>query len=134
MRNTFRPRDYQTEISDKAVTILNELGIVVFGIEVRCGKTFMALMTAQKIGAKNVLFVTKKKAISSIQDDYNTLSPGYNIEIINYESLHKIPKVNYDLIVADESHGISAYPKPSKRAKDLKNKKENFEKIKKENE
>jgi len=120
MRNTFKPRDYQSVISDKAVTILNELGIVVFGIEVRCGKTFMALMTAQKIGAKNVLFVTKKKAISSIQDDYNTLNPGYNIEIINYESLHKIPKINYDLIVADESHGISAYPKPSKRAKDLK--------------
>ena len=116
----FKPRKYQTEISNKATTILQKHKIVVFGIEVRCGKTFMALMTAQKLQVKNVLFVTKKKAISSIQNDYNTLNPNYNIVIINFESLHKIPKNDYDLVVVDESHSISAYPKPTKRAKDLK--------------
>ena len=116
----FKPRIYQTEISDKAVTILKKLNIVVFAIQVRVGKTFMALMTAEKMNLDNVLFVTKKKAISSIQNDYNVLNPKYNITIINYESLHKLPKISYDLIVIDESHCISAYPKPSKRAKNLK--------------
>lgn len=116
----FKPRIYQTEISDKAVTILKKLNIVVFAIQVRVGKTFMALMTAEKMNVDNVLFVTKKKAISSIQNDYNVLNPNYNITIINYESLHKLPKISYDLIVIDESHCISAYPKPSKRAKNLK--------------
>lgn len=34
----FKPREYQTEISNKAVTILKKLNIVVFAIEVRVGK------------------------------------------------------------------------------------------------
>lgn len=116
----FKPRDYQISISDEAVKILKAYNIVVLNVEVRCGKTFMSLMTAQKLNVKNVLFVTKKKAISSIQDDYNTLNPNYDITIINYESLHKLPKTIFDLVVVDESHSISSFPKPSKRAKDLK--------------
>ncbi|WP_228853267.1 DEAD/DEAH box helicase [Aegicerativicinus sediminis] len=116
----FKPRPYQVEISDKAASILKALKIVLLNIEVRCGKTFISLMTAQKLGSTKVLFVTKKKAIHSIQADYDTLSPAYAITIINFESLHKVSDT-YDLIIIDESHSISAYPKPSKRTKALKN-------------
>jgi len=89
-------------------------------MEVRTGKTLTALGAAQKLGVKSLLFVTKKKAISSIDADFKKLKPSYNITIINYESLHKVivnqPNM-FDLIVLDEAHTLGAYPKPSKRAK-----------------
>lgn len=115
----FKPRTYQIQISTQAANIVSRLGIAYIAAEVRTGKSFMALMTAQKLKAKHVLFVTKKKAISSIRDDYNTLNPIFGITIINYESLHKVVG-NFDLIVCDENHVNSAYPKPSQRTKLLK--------------
>jgi|TARA_R100001480_G_scaffold6159_3_gene13390 hypothetical protein len=88
-------------------------------MQVRTGKTLTAMGVAEKLNVSRVLFVTKKKAISSIEDDYNKLSPPYDIVIINYESLHKI-QGQFDLIVLDEAHSMGAYPKPSKRAKQVK--------------
>lgn len=88
-------------------------------MEVRTGKTLTSLGIAQKLGAKNVLFLTKKKAIPSIEYDYSLLDPGYNISVINYESMHKLPNIKWDIIIGDEAHGMGAFPKPSKRAKDL---------------
>ena len=83
----------------------------------RCeqGKTLTSLGLADKLGRKNVLFVTKKKAISSIESDYATLNPNYNIVVINYESLHKIDDLPYDMMILDEAHTLGAFPKPSKR-------------------
>jgi SNF2 family DNA or RNA helicase len=88
-------------------------------MQVRTGKTLTAMGTAQKLGVDNMLFVTKKKAISSIEDDYNKLKPKFHINIVNYESLHKVVG-EYECIVLDEAHGMGAYPKPSKRTKMIK--------------
>jgi len=85
-------------------------------MQVRTGKTLTAMGIAQKLSIKNMLFVTKKKAISSIENDYNKLKPPYNLTCINYESLHKVTG-KFDLIVLDEAHSMGALPKPSKRAK-----------------
>ena len=71
---------------------------------------------AEKLGITNLLFVTKKKAIGSIEADYKKLMPGYQITVINYESLHKVTG-KFDLLVLDEAHTLGAYPKPSKRTK-----------------
>jgi len=68
----------------------------------------------------SVLFVTKKKAISSIEADYKLLNPSYEIKVINYESVHKITTNDFDLIIADESHCLAAFPKPSVRTKRIK--------------
>jgi len=113
-------RDYQKTNSTKAVQILNKYKIVYFSFEVRTGKTLTALATAQKYGAKKVLFATKKKAISSIKSDYEALNPGYQIDIINYESIHKIQTKDHDLIILDEAHKLGAFPKPSGITKKLK--------------
>ena len=86
-------------------------------MEVRTGKTLTSLSISNLLPVQNLLFVTKKKAISSIQDDYNSLNPSYNATIINYESLHKIEEVKWDMIICDEAHGMGAFPKPSLRAK-----------------
>tara|TARA_R100000781_G_scaffold65365_2_gene41125 strand:+ start:28 stop:1260 length:1233 start_codon:yes stop_codon:yes gene_type:complete len=112
-------RDYQTTIMDKAEGVLLAHRFVYLSMEVRTGKTLTALGVAEKLGITNLLFVTKKKAIGSIQDDYKKLSPSYQITVINYESLHKI-QGRFDLIVLDEAHSIGAYPKPSIRAQRVK--------------
>jgi hypothetical protein len=89
-------------------------------MEVRTGKTLTSLGMAQKIGVKNVLFVTKKKAISSIESDYELLNPNYEITVVNYESIHKVPKKGWDFVILDEAHTLGAFPKPSKRARQVK--------------
>ena len=114
-------RDYQTEIIQKASRIVKDSGFVYLAMEVRTGKTLTSLGLADNIGAKNVLFLTKKKAVSSIQSDYNMLNPSYNMVCVNYESIHKIDSsIKWDFVILDEAHGLSAYPKPSKRAKQVK--------------
>ena len=109
-------RDYQLEIIDKGVSVIKTHRFVYLSMQVRTGKTLTAMGIAQKLSIKNMLFVTKKKAISSIENDYNKLKPPYNLTCINYESLHKVTG-KFDLIVLDEAHSMGALPKPSKRAK-----------------
>jgi len=99
--------------------VLVKYGFVYLSMQVRTGKTLTAMGTAQKLGVDNMLFVTKKKAISSIEDDYKLLSPKFHLTVINYESLHKVAG-KYECIVLDEAHGMGAYPKPSKRTKMIK--------------
>ncbi|MHA1288486.1 MAG: SNF2-related protein [Candidatus Thorarchaeota archaeon] len=89
-------------------------------MEVRTGKTLTALGIARACGFRNVVFITKKKAISSIQSDYNLLAPNYKFNVINYESMHKLDITRCDFLILDEAHGMGAFPKPSKRAKDVK--------------
>jgi len=112
-------RDYQVDISEQAVQILKEFGLVYLAMQVRTGKTITSLHIASLMGAKKVLFVTKKKAISSIQDDYDNSNCLYDINIINYESVHKAVQ-NYSLIIIDEAHALGQYPIPSERTKELK--------------
>jgi len=66
------------------------------------------------------LFITKKKAIGSIEDDYKMLNPSYKITVVNYESLHKIDQKGWDVVVCDESHGMGAFPKRNKRSTQVK--------------
>ena len=109
-------RDYQIRIINTATGVLQAHRFVYLSMEVRTGKTLTALGVAEKLGIQNLLFVTKKKAISSIEADYKKLMPSYQITVINYESLHKVEGV-FDFLVLDEAHTLGAYPKPSKRTK-----------------
>jgi len=90
---------------------------------VRTGKTLTALETARLYGAKNVLFLTKKKAIIGIEKDYGDFSFGqyFNLEVQNDEQIANLSK-DYDLVIHDEHHRFGAFPKVSKRLKDYKNK------------
>jgi hypothetical protein len=108
-------RDYQIKISAQAAEVLDHKKIVYLAMEVRTGKTLTALNTAKLFGAKKVLFLTKKKAISSIQWDYDNFGFDFDLTIINDESLHLI-EGNFDLIIHDEHHRFGAYPKPNKVA------------------
>ncbi len=106
-------RDYQIDIANQAFKILTDKKIVYISAQVRTGKSLMALETAKLYGANKVLFLTKKKAISSIIGDYNDFnySKHFSIEVMNDESMHKLLG-DYDLIIHDEHHRFGAFPKP----------------------
>lgn len=116
----FSLRKYQTRIAKDACQILQMKKIVCLFCEVRTGKTVMALQTCKNYDAKKVLFITKLKAISSIKDDYKNFGYTFELTTINRESLHKIDTNDFDVVIIDEVHGYSSYPKPSKYHKDVK--------------
>ena len=116
--NLIQLRPYQEDIVRRGVEKLYAHGFVYLSMEVRTGKTLTSLSMLDRMDdVENVLFVTKKKAISSITEDMNKLCPSYALFTINYESIHKIPDIKWDAIVLDEAHSMGAFPKPSKRAK-----------------
>jgi hypothetical protein len=121
-------RDYQESISTDAAKMLQWLKIVYLSMEVRVGKTLTALAAAEKYGAKSVLFLTRKKAISSIQQqkdddpkgDYDKLNPSFKLICINYERIHTLsPSYEFDLIICDEAHCMGQFPTASERTKKL---------------
>ena len=114
-------RPYQIKLSNEATEILKCKGLVYLCMEVRTGKTLTALQTAENYGAKNVLFLTKIKAFSSIQWDYDQMDFSFKITIANDESLHKLTDT-FDLVIHDEHHRFGAYPKPNTTAKLFKEK------------
>lgn len=109
-------RNYQIRLSKEAAEILQRKKIVYLAMEVRTGKTLTALQTAENFGAKKVLFLTKLKAFSSVQSDYDKMNYSFKLTIGNDESLHKI-SCNFDLIIHDEHHRFGAFPKPNATAK-----------------
>lgn len=118
-------RDYQVEISTNACELLKSYGIAYLSMQVRTGKTITSLETAKLYGAKNVLFVTKLKAIQSIIDDYNNAGypSSYELVVINFESLHKLNQLTdtvFDLIIIDEAHSLGQFPVAAERTKLLK--------------
>ena len=114
-------RDYQADIISKGTKMIRESGFLYLAMEVRTGKTLTSLGICEQLNVDNVLFITKKKAMSSIIDDYDNLCPvNYALFVINYESLHKLPSIMWDVIICDEAHSMGAFPKPSKRAKQVK--------------
>lgn len=123
-------RDYQDDIAGKAVDVINRHGFVYIAMQVRTGKTLTSLSICRRLlpDGGNVLFLTKKKAISSVVSDYeryaNTPEDGVywsvNMVVINYESMHKVPDHKWDVIVCDEAHSMGAFPKPSQRALSVK--------------
>jgi hypothetical protein len=117
MSNTIELRDYQVDIVNRATEIINENRFVYLAMEVRTGKTLTSLSICDNLeDVNNVLFITKKKAIKTITEDSDKICPSYALFVINYESLHKLPDVKWDVIVIDEAHGMGAFPKPSGRA------------------
>src|SRR5699024_7668285 len=101
---TFQLRAIQDEKSKELVKVLNKFKLAYLSGQTRSGKTLCVLNTADLFGAKDVLFITKKKAISSIESDYNLAQFTYKLTVINYESVHKIDRNNFDLVICDESH------------------------------
>jgi len=90
----FRP--YQQNIIEEGTRRLSRLRIIMLAMEVRTGKTLTSLGIANRMDITSVLFITKKKAISSIEHDYKLLNPSYALNVTNFEAVHKVNGKGYD--------------------------------------
>lgn len=106
------------EMSLEAGEVLAENNIVYLSMEVRTGKTLTAFNTILNDGGTRCAVLTKKKAMASIEADAAAI--GIDADVINYESIHKLPEENYDYWIIDEAHSLGAFPKPSNRFKNVK--------------
>jgi hypothetical protein len=113
----YKLRPHQIKFSKKILEVLNTYKIAYLAGEVRSQKTLTALEAARLYGAGKVIVITKKKAIPWILSDHKNFGFDYEIVVINYESIHKLEDYNCDLVIYDESHSLSAFPKPSVRTK-----------------
>ena len=121
LRHMIEYRDYQLAIIDLGTSIIQVHDFLYLAMEVRTGKTLTSLGICEKLNVEHVLFLTKKKAISSITNDFDRLCPtNFILFTINYESMHKLPDVKWDVIICDEAHSLGAFAKPNKRAKAVK--------------
>lgn len=112
-------RDYQEEISDKAVKLLQTYKIAYLAMQVRTGKTLTAIATAHKFGATKILFITKKKAITDILKQHDEYATSLQIYVTNYEQLGNVHE-QFDIVIIDEAHSLGAFPKPSGRTIEMK--------------
>lgn len=112
-------RPYQVELIDDCVKTLHRYKLVYLAAQTRTGKTFMSLFAAKEYNAKHILFLTKKKALKSIEHDYNLGEFTFKLELLSVDSAHKASG-NHDFVIMDEAHCIGSFPKASKRAKTIK--------------
>lgn len=112
-------RKYQNDIAIAAAELLKTCKIAYLSMQVRTGKTATALTAAELYGARNILFVTKKKAIASIEADHFALGNGTTLTCVNYESVHKY-EGSPDLVILDEAHCLGQFPVAAERTKNLK--------------
>jgi len=114
---SFKLYEHQEEVSISLQKMIKDNNIAILSLPERSGKTLIAIDSISKIGFKSPLWVTKKNAIPSIKEDLKMYGVD-NFTVVNYEMLHKVIS-NHDIIICDEFHTISAFPKPSVRAKQL---------------
>ena len=111
---------HQERAKSEIVKILNERKLCYLTGETRSGKSFTVLFAASDFGAKKVIFITKKKAISSIESDFEKSKLTYKLTVINYESVHKIEDKDFDFLIIDEAHSLGKFAKPANRTKEIK--------------
>jgi hypothetical protein len=118
---------HQKDVLAKALPILEQYKLVYLIMEVRTGKTLTSFSIAKEYFKDTpntfiptIGFITKKKAIPSIEKDFFQGEFQYSFKLLctNYERINELP--NCDLYIIDEAHSCGQYPKPSIRTKDLK--------------
>lgn len=97
--------------------------------ECRTMKTSTSIYAIHLSSLKRLLFITSKKAIEGVRFEIERVRNhvqtidnktfDLQIDVINYESVHKILGNSYDCKILDECHRINANPRPymSKRVK-----------------
>lgn len=106
-------KQHQIEAVNKSSPLLQKNNFVYIFGEPRIGKSLIALEIFKD---KNPLVITKKGALN----DWQKYQNYYNFSCINYESIAKLSPKTYNAIIIDESHNLSALPKPSQRIKNIK--------------
>ena len=112
-------RPEQRQVVDKAKPILLRHGVVYIGGETRVGKTPAGLILGKEVGWRKILIFTTIKAKPGI-DEFIVMEPSIQVTITNFEQAHNVVDIGFDGVIVDEAHKLGKYPKPSLRAKRLK--------------
>jgi hypothetical protein len=116
---------HQLNAVEKGPALLRKHRLLYLIFYMRKGKTLTSLFICDQC-LKNtpdahVLFVTESEPIPSIKSDYALMeNPSFGLTVINYESLHKVDKLKFNILIVDESHRLGTYPKPNTYAVALK--------------
>jgi hypothetical protein len=102
--------EHQINAACDLLNILDKNKFAVLNGQMRTGKTLTIVHTANVLCGqgkiKNVLIITKKGAIGSIENDIKNFADyRVNFNVINYESLHKVTPI-WDLVICDEYHTL----------------------------
>jgi hypothetical protein len=115
---TLRPD--QRETVDKAKGILRSLHLVYLAAQMRTGKSIMGLTIAYESGWKDVLVITKKKAIPSINSDIKACGYPMNVTVTTHESAKNFYNTYDGYIVDEANEAAGAYPIPRGKTKAIK--------------
>jgi hypothetical protein len=122
---------YQVKTTDEAYKLMKRNDFVYIAGEVRTGKTLVAINAAynyareiMKVKRPLIHFITKKKAMSSIDSDFQSCDLELDYNIFSMDSIHKVDE-EPDVVIFDEAHSFGSFPKPNLRARTAKLKYEN---------
>ena len=115
-----RYKPHQIETAAKVAETLRNKGVCLLQGEMRTGKTRAAIKTAELLKIPSMLVVTTKNAIEGWQREVDAVGTQVEVTLINYDSVHKVPKRDWPLVVVDESHKIGRPGKPTNRFTRLK--------------
>lgn len=110
---------HQIDAIEKGRAVLDEHGVVLIAADMRTGKTLVGLSLFE---GESVLFVTKARAISGIEQDvlkFQSWGLSIDVEVVSYDSLHKVDSDRFTGLILDECHRFSSFPKRSGRCKAL---------------
>jgi len=111
---------HQTRIADESYKVLKAYGLIYLSMEERTGKTLTSILVCEMSKAKNILIITKKKALTGWEETLQAYPVTKKYTAINYEAVHNLEKQPFDLVILDEAHAnLSAYPKLGERAKKI---------------
>ena len=103
---------HQQKALGETLEVVSRLGMAMLAGETRTGKTLVALSVCKEVGGR-WLFITKKKAIPSIEGDIKALwgDEEHGGTVINYERLKGL-EGGFSCVIVDESHNfVSSFPK-----------------------
>jgi len=111
---------HQVDWGDRLYEMIKQEGFAILASEERTGKTGTFIKVAEMAEADKILILTKKAAISGIEDHIANLLAIKDYTVINYQSIHKLDTDDYDFIILDEFHqALCSYPKPSETFKSV---------------
>ncbi len=109
---------HQEQMGAELYSKVLEYGFAILAAEERTGKTGTFINAMERSKAERVLILTKKAAIAGIEAQILGFRAKKLYTVTNYQSIHKLPHTNYDVIILDEFHqALCAYPKPSETSK-----------------
>jgi SWI/SNF-related matrix-associated actin-dependent regulator of chromatin subfamily A-like protein 1 len=102
---------------EEAVIWLSQKRFALLALSMGLGKSAVAIRAAERIGAKSILVICRAVAIANWKNEFLKFSSTpFELSVTSYESLHKVPERQWDLLIVDESHYLKEpYAKRTQR-------------------